>query len=343
MLTRCPHCRTAFRVTPEQLKVHHGVVRCGTCREIFNALDSLTDEVAVVIAQQQPAVEAFHPTAGIPLTEAFLQPGIAIEPEAVLPEICITAPEPEPELESILEPEPESEVAALSSDAEVDFLLIPEEDDDASEESRRWQDGAAAGEDEVETELPPAVTVALALAPTVAVEPQETPLPEAWAHAAEVLPRRWPWRVGVLGLLILMLGQLLFVFRVDLAVSLPELRPAVMAACDLAGCALPHPRKLESLSIETSDLAPADGERLLLTATLKNRAPFDQECPHLELTLTDSRDAAMVRKVLTPADYLPAGQSAGDGFAARSEIAVKLNLEALGVPAVGYRLYLFYP
>jgi hypothetical protein len=97
------------------------------------------------------------------------------------------------------------------------------------------------------------------------------------------------------------------------------------------------------LSIETSDLAPADADRLLFTATLKNRAPFDQEYPHLELTLTDTRDAAMVRKVLAPAEYLSPARSIKAGFAARSDIAVKLTLEALGVPAVGYRLYLFYP
>ena len=43
MLTRCPSCATAFRVTPEQLKVRSGTVRCGKCQTIFNALDSLVD------------------------------------------------------------------------------------------------------------------------------------------------------------------------------------------------------------------------------------------------------------------------------------------------------------
>jgi len=82
---------------------------------------------------------------------------------------------------------------------------------------------------------------------------------------------------------------------------------------------------------------------LLLTALLRNRAPFEQDYPHLELTLTDTQDEALVRKVLTPADYLPAGQDAAQGFPARGEVAVKLALVSDNVPAVGYRLYLFYP
>jgi hypothetical protein len=86
-----------------------------------------------------------------------------------------------------------------------------------------------------------------------------------------------------------------------------------------------------------------DEGRLLLTATLKNRAPFDQEYPHLELTLTDTRDTALLKKVLAPAAYLPAAHAAHAGFAANAEVAVRLPLEISGLPAVGYRLYLFYP
>ncbi len=56
MLTRCPHCETAFRVTPEQLKARNGLARCGSCHGVFNALDSLTDEVALVIGQHHAPV-----------------------------------------------------------------------------------------------------------------------------------------------------------------------------------------------------------------------------------------------------------------------------------------------
>jgi predicted Zn finger-like uncharacterized protein len=276
MLTRCPHCQTTFRVGTEQLKVRQGKVRCGQCSEVFDALDALTDEVAVVTAV----------------------PPVASEPE---PETELEAvPEPEPELETEPEPEPEPEP-----------VVQPEQ-----------------AEEKVEEEA----------------LPEELPLPEEW-HSVEPAaePRRWPWVTGALLFILLAAAQLLYVFRVELAVLAPELRPALKATCELLGCEVPHPRKPELVGIETSDLAPETDGRLQLTALLKNRAPFVQEYPYLELTLTDTRDEAILRKVLRPAEYLRADKVAADGFAARSELPVQLVLETSGVAAVGYRLYLFYP
>ena len=34
--TRCPGCSTIFRVTPEQLALRAGQVRCGHCRTVFD-------------------------------------------------------------------------------------------------------------------------------------------------------------------------------------------------------------------------------------------------------------------------------------------------------------------
>lgn len=44
MLTCCPQCGTTFRVSPQQLKVHQGEVRCGRCSTVFDAFDSLLAE-----------------------------------------------------------------------------------------------------------------------------------------------------------------------------------------------------------------------------------------------------------------------------------------------------------
>lgn len=38
MQTICPHCQTVFKVSDEHLKAADGYVRCGICKEIFNAL-----------------------------------------------------------------------------------------------------------------------------------------------------------------------------------------------------------------------------------------------------------------------------------------------------------------
>src|SRR5438132_12821672 len=39
--TRCPGCKTIFRVTPQQLALRGGQVRCGHCKTVFDGLASL--------------------------------------------------------------------------------------------------------------------------------------------------------------------------------------------------------------------------------------------------------------------------------------------------------------
>ncbi|GAA5317047.1 MAG: DUF3426 domain-containing protein [Candidatus Pelagadaptatus aseana] len=41
-VTCCPHCNTAFHVTDAQLATAKGAVRCGSCLQVFKALDHLT-------------------------------------------------------------------------------------------------------------------------------------------------------------------------------------------------------------------------------------------------------------------------------------------------------------
>ncbi len=41
MITTCPACYTAFRVTQEQLAAREGMVRCGKCATVFDAREAL--------------------------------------------------------------------------------------------------------------------------------------------------------------------------------------------------------------------------------------------------------------------------------------------------------------
>jgi len=309
-------------------------VRCGACQEVFDALDSLSDEAPVIAPVPQPAPPPEN-TESRRSQDGTVESLATIVTVESMPEAAneINAPEPEPELtpESELAPEPEPE---------------PDPDPVPEPEPEPEPDPEPTPEPESEPEPEPIAEPEPASEPEP--EPEKPAEPEATAKewepvpAAPALPPRWPWVIGMLVLLIVGAGQLAYIFRTELAVVAPELRPALVAGCDLLGCTLPRPLKPELVGIETSDLAP-ESDGLLLTATLKNRAPFEQDYPHLELTLTDTQDAALVRKVLAPADYLPTGLDAAQGFAARGEVAIRLSLTTDDVPAVGYRLYLFYP
>lgn len=319
MLTRCPHCETTFRVTAEQLKARHGQVRCGACRGVFDALESLVEELSAAFPPPPPAAPA-----------SAEMPAVIEEPAPLIGSIAV---------EELAAEEVAAEAAAAEEAAieQPTVEVLPDVSEEAAEPaapapSLPAPDSAAEPEPVTEAE-----------AQETAVAAAEASLPPAWeAVSPPSPPRRWPWAVGVVLLVLLALGQLAFAFRTELAASSPELRPMLAAGCELLGCTLPRPRRPELLSIEASDLAP-EGGGLLLTATLKNRAPFAQDFPALELTLTDTQDQALVRKVLMPADWLPADRAGNAGFVGQGEVAVKLLFAADGVPAVGYRLYLFYP
>lgn len=157
--------------------------------------------------------------------------------------------------------------------------------------------------------------------------------------------RRWPWLLGVLLLLLVLLAQAAYYYRSVIIVLFPQAKPYAVALCATLRCDLPLPRRIELLSIEASDLQAdtTNPNIMVLSATLKNRAIFDQQFPLLELTLTDPQDQPVVRRVLAPLDYLGKAANPRAGFAANSEIAIKVFIEGSQVKATGYRLYLFYP
>jgi predicted Zn finger-like uncharacterized protein len=57
LVTRCPRCRTLFRVTPAQLQARAGQVRCGRCMHAFDGYAALTAEQASAAraADHEPA------------------------------------------------------------------------------------------------------------------------------------------------------------------------------------------------------------------------------------------------------------------------------------------------
>jgi predicted Zn finger-like uncharacterized protein len=244
VITRCPQCATAFRISRAQLDARAGQVRCGSCSGVFNASSHLVEDTAT---------------------------------ETTVP---LESPQPD----------------------------------------------------------------------TVAVEnPIQSPGSPFTLPMFDSVPQKKPvgaaWLIGCVVLVIVLIGQLLFQFRGDLAIMLPQAKPVLKETCRRLGCTLPLPRRVELISIDASDLQ-ADGANpnvMVLTATLRNRAPFPQVHPAIELTLTDAQDLPLARRVLSPADYLGAPPDAEAGFTTGAEAAVRVPIQLAGIKATGYRLYLFYP
>ena len=181
----------------------------------------------------------------------------------------------------------------------------------------------------------------------------EIPGYSKWADDALAAPiavpaekqSRWPFALAAILLALGLAGQATFHYRSELAVAVPFLKPSLLAFSHALDRTLPLPTRAELVSIETSDLQTdtARGNLLVLNATLRNRAPYGQAYPWLELSLTDTQDSAIARRVFAPKEYLPAKTPADQPFAANSDFAVRLWIEAKDIGAAGYRLYVFYP
>ncbi len=347
MLTRCPACATHFRVTPDQLKLRAGRVRCGECQHVFNALDTLIEEPSILIAPTPAAVAE-------PSLQATIAP-TALEADHATEIAVVPAPTPEPVFESASEPAPDPIPETTLALTEEAIAIAPAEPvepttaEDAAVTVAEPPGGLATTDaNELSTTSIPADD-----SPVVGVAPADVaPLPDqgqvdSWEEVLDEppAPRRWPWLVASLCALLALGAQASLMYRTELAVLWPETKPALVGACQTLGCEVGLPAKVALVGIEASDLHPdtAQKGRLALTATLKNRAPFAQQFPHLELTLTDTADKAIVRKVLAPADYLPRNTPVASGMASNVDIAVSISLDAGELPASGYRLYIFYP
>ncbi|KPG83076.1 DUF3426 domain-containing protein [Pseudomonas sp. RIT-PI-o] len=71
-VTQCPHCQTSFRVNHAQLSVARGVVRCGSCLQVFNAAKQLLEQHAgkdTVTPVASPLPEAPTSVSAAPSTD----------------------------------------------------------------------------------------------------------------------------------------------------------------------------------------------------------------------------------------------------------------------------------
>ncbi len=347
LIARCPACTTLFRVVPDQLKISDGWVRCGQCSEVFDANQTL---------QAVPAPAADTPAQ----VEAPPVPESAREPLTELP------PEPPPEPQSRAEPEPEFEPQPQTQPEPEPAI------EEAVEASPAFADASHVhGPDPAEPVLEPGPLPGDAgpashlegIAPHSPPEPEPEPAPEPESRP-EAAPlqdlafirqarRRAFWArrsvrvtMGVCtGILVLLLaGQVVFQHRDRLASQVPALQPALAAMCASFECRLGPPRRIESITIESSAFTRVRADAFRLSLTLSNQADIALALPAMELTLTDLQDQPVLRRVLQPADLGPETPSA---IAARTEWSTTLTLAiAPGAnPAriVGYRVLAFYP
>lgn len=360
LATSCPYCHTTFRVVQDQLKICNGIVRCGSCRQVFNGIEQLQSADAALLAERD---RADNRPSWPESAEANPNPFTVVAQE----DNKTAFTEAHDDLNLILTPAEDSAEQAHTSLSDtpdpaeyaIDVARLPE----AAEVPPQFAVEPNAIEHEEEstfapTRLPieisppaPAYFESEDDDPAYKVELRSQAVEPAFVQRARQQERfsrmsRIAMAVLILGLLPALILQTVDAFHQQIAAAFPQMKPALHQICEIIACQTDLPAQIEAVSVEATELqAPTANEpSFTLNMLLRNRSSLAQAWPYIELTLKDANEKPVARRVFTGAEYLPASQDAASGFAANSEHSVKLVFKVeQELKPVGYRVYLFYP
>lgn len=364
LYTTCSRCHTIFRINAQQLAAADGWAQCGVCAAPFDALAGLPEEERteyLTAPESEPETRVEVPVAEAVAQAAIDEQEAAPAPPAAEPTVETPAepeqsgPAPDPhlpglerriadeaaegqgthpaDLPSIIILDPDARVPEEYGPLPVIPADLPPHGDAALELDDEDEEEEEEGEEEKES-----TTIAATVSRPIPSEPVLAAVPEPVQRRTE-----WLW-MAVPVLVLLLLGQLVYFLRNPLLASHPGLRPLLSSVCDVLRCQLGLPQNIEKIKILGSDLQaePGNGKRLTLVLTLANQARYAQAWPMLQLSLTDTMDKPLARRVFAPSEYLNRPGMLAAGIPALSETPLSLHLETREVNASGFRVEVFY-
>lgn len=159
IITRCPKCGTAFRVTPSQLQSAKGAVRCGSCLNVFKAQEYLVATTPTPTTSITKTTETTKPTAptkaASPAVNSASQKTVTATPRpaaskpapaqsnilSAIKPLTIDTPTPSPVAKAAT-PQTKNPVVRVidkSSLAQADDILISDDMDDSKTESKGYE------------------------------------------------------------------------------------------------------------------------------------------------------------------------------------------------------------
>ncbi|RDK06808.1 DUF3426 domain-containing protein [Cupriavidus lacunae] len=99
LVTRCPACRTAFRLVADQLRLRQGLVRCGQCETVFDAREHLIEIPLPSDSTAPSAQKPTPPSVPSPATEPAAPPAALTPPAS-----AEAAPAPQPAFTPTIDP-----------------------------------------------------------------------------------------------------------------------------------------------------------------------------------------------------------------------------------------------
>jgi predicted Zn finger-like uncharacterized protein len=388
LATRCPNCQVLFRVVADQLKLRGGLVRCGACRHVFDAIGSLTyieDSAAGAPEPRTPrkaAPPTLHATAvATPMLRTPLDEGKPQQPRGASseppqpdysgPPTLLAPPEERPAVHKQGPKELPKRSSRSESKAAAKAEAKPEPKGETRAEPRPDARGTRGSEEPAPAdqvardsppppprkrkrrevpEEPPPEPAAVLTDPHAGLALDEGAAEPEFLRATRSDEKR-SFSVffggGSIFLAVLLVLQLGVIFRTEITTRWPQWRPALVQLCGMFGCNVGWPTRAELLAVVGTELQAIPGTDVLeLTAVIRNRAGFKVALPAIEVTLTDTTNRTLARKVFAPVDYLTsAGEPSSridDGLGPSSDLIVRVAFEARGINAVGFVVYPFY-
>ena len=165
--------------------------------------------------------------------------------------------------------------------------------------------------------------------------------------------------LGLSGLLlaIFLLVQILVQQRDSLAALEPRLKPWLQMLCEPLQCQIASLQHIEAVVIDSSSFDKINTDSFRLSFSLKNTGAIPVAMPSLEVTLTDTQEQAVVRRVLSPAQFGVTDGSSLLGAGSDFSGVVVMKVLGAGAPGAigltppaavpmrvaGYRVLAFYP
>lgn len=150
-------------------------------------------------------------------------------------------------------------------------------------------------------------------------------------------PRRWPW-VATCSLLALLLAAQLAWAKRDRLIADPTVGGWLRQVCAPPGCRLPLVRDVRRLHLVARDVQahPSVAGALMISATVRNDAPFAQPYPVVSLSLSDAEGHRVAMRRLHPSEYLDDDEALRAGLAPGASAALLIEVADPGSRAVAF-------
>jgi predicted Zn finger-like uncharacterized protein len=375
-----------FKVVTDQLKVSGGWVRCGHCAEVFDAaanLQTLSPPSESGQAHQQPAVQADTDS----FLPADSSPVVAIDPDDssrpapdMSPGEQQTSWTPGASFADRAAPYVPAPAASTVRQADTgedsghsDFdpaaWKQKNQTESAAETNSSPANGMAGSPDEFPAPVSRAahgVTVGAVsqIRASAADGPAsewpddaDTDVPDDVSFVRDAVRKAF-WRKPAVRLVLAIVSfflvlalafQLVLYQRDNLAAMEPRLKPLLQAMCVQMRCELAPLKRIEVLVIDSSSFSKIGPDAYRLNFSVKNTGAVAVAMPSLEVTLTDTQEQPLVRRVVSPAQFgatsptLPAGSDFA-GLVVLQVVAGESSSATAGpLRIAGYRVLAFYP